>query len=192
VDVIAFHFYVNPHSLPPEEMLPIIRHVQEVLAQNGASNKPIWNTETGWLEPGKFDSEELAAAFLARALILSWAAGVQRFYWYAWDNQHTTIITFNESTRSITPAGSAYGIVQRWLVGTKMDSCTSAADATWTCQLNRSDRKEWIVWNTKGNRKFDVPRAWRVANTTRLLQDSHPLKEVSVDIGPIPVLFTGR
>ena len=192
VDVIAFHFYVNPHTLPPEDMLPIIRHVQEVLAQNGASNKPVWNTETGWLEPGKFDSDDVAAAFLARALILSWAAGVQRFYWYAWDNQHTTIMTFNESTRSITPAGVAYGIVQRWLVGAKMENCDSTSDATWRCQLNRSGKNEWIVWNAQGSRKFDVPSAWHVASTTRLLQDAHALKGSSVDIGPVPVLLAGR
>jgi hypothetical protein len=192
VDVIGFHFYVNPHTLLPEDMLPVIQHVHEVLADNGLANKPVWNTETGWLEPAKFDSDELAAGFLARAFILSWAAGVQRFYWYAWDNQFTAIVTYKESARTITPAGSAYKIMEQWLVGTKIQSCTSTLEHTWTCQLNRSGKNGWIVWNTQGNHKFDVPRAWRVASVTRLLQDSHPLSGSSVDIGPVPVLFTGR
>ena len=192
VDVIGFHFYVNPHTLLPEDMLPIIHHVRELLADNGLSNKPVWNTETGWLPPEKFDSNELAAGFLARAFILSWAAGVQRFYWYAWDNQYTAIVTYNESTRSVTPAGYAYGVMQQWLVGTRMDSCTSTPDHTWTCELKRSGKKEWIVWNTQGSRKFDLPQSWSVASATPLLQDSHPFSGASVDIGPIPMLFTPR
>jgi len=192
VDVIGFHFYVNPHTLLPEEMLPVIQGVHEVLADNGLANKPVWNTESGWLKPAKFDSDELAAAFLARAFILSWAAGIQRFYWYGWDNQYMAIITYKESERTITPAGSAYKIMEQWLVGARMQSCTSTSDHTWTCQLNRSRKKEWIVWNSQGNHKFDVPRAWSVASATRLLQDSHPLKEASVDVGPVPVLLTAR
>jgi hypothetical protein len=190
VDVIGFHFYVNPHTLLPEDMLPVIQHVHQVLADNGLANKPLWNTETGWLEPAKFDSDELAAGFLARAFVLSWAAGIQRFYWYGWDNQYMAIITYKESARTITPAGSAYKIMEQWLVGTKMQSCTSTSDHTWTCQLNRSGKNEWIVWNTQANHKFDVPRAWSVASTTRLLQASHPLRGASVDIGPVPVLLT--
>jgi hypothetical protein len=192
VDVIAFHFYVDPHTLPPEEMLPVIQRVRQVLVDNGLAEKPVWNTETGWLPPAKFDSDELAAGFLARAFILSWAAGVQRFYWYAWDNQFTAIITYNEAARAITPAGSAFKITEQWLVGAKMEGCTSTSDNTWTCQLNRSGKKEWIVWNSQGNHKFDVPRAWSLASITRLLQDSKPLNGSSVDIGPVPVLFTGR
>jgi Glycosyl hydrolases family 39 len=192
VDVIGFHFYVNPHTLPPEDMLPVIQHVHEVLADNGLANKPVWNTETGWLEPAKFDSDELAAGFLARAFILSWAAGIQRFYWYGWDNQFMAIVTYKESARTITPAGSAYKIVEQWLVGTMMQSCTSTSDYTWMCQLNRSGKKEWIVWNTRGNHKFEVPRTWSVARSTTLLQDSHPLSGSNVDIGPVPALFTSR
>jgi hypothetical protein len=192
VDVIGFHFYVNPHTLLPEDMLPIIQHVHELLADNGLSNKPVWNTETGWLPPAKFDSDELAAGFLARAFILSWAAGIQRFYWYAWDNQYTAIMTYNESTRSVTPAGHAYGVLQQWLVGAKMDSCTSTPDHTWTCELKRTGKKEWIVWNTQGSRTFDVPRSWTVTSATLLLHDSQPFKGGSVGIGPVPMRFTAR
>jgi hypothetical protein len=192
VDVIGFHFYVSPHTLLPEDMLPVIQRVHELLAANGLSNRPIWNTETGWLPPAKFDSNELAAGFLARAYILSWAAGIQRFYWYAWDNQYTAIVTYNETTRSVTPAGNAYGVIQQWLVGAKIDSCSSAPDQTWSCELTRSGKKEWIVWNTQGNRQFDVPRGWNVATATRLLQDAHALKGTTAEIAPVPTLFTRR
>jgi Glycosyl hydrolases family 39 len=190
VDVIAFHFYVDPHTLPPEDMLPVIQRVRQVLAENGSANKPVWNTETGWLPPAKFDSDELAAGFLARAYILSWAAGVQRFYWYAWDNRYVAIITYKEDEHTVAPAGHAYEIIQRWIVGTSMNRCAESADHTWTCQLNRTGKSQWIVWNAQGNRKFDIPAAWKVKSLTPLLSKRKSLSSTTIDVGPIPVLLT--
>lgn len=191
VDVIGFHFYVDPHTLSPEDMLPVIQHVQQVLSENGLANKPLWNTETGWLRPARFDSDELAAAFLARAFIVSWAAGVQRFYWYAWDNRAAVaIVTYKEDERTITPAGKAFKIAQDWLVGARMDSCSESTDHTWTCQLNRIGKKEWIVWNPDGQRTFTVPRTWHVHGATTLLRDSRPLVGPNLEIGPVPMLLS--
>lgn len=189
VDVIAFHFYVDA-PLTPEGMLPIIQRVRQLLADNGSPNKPVWNTETGWLPPAKFESDELAAAFLARAFILSWAAGVERFYWYAWDNQYVTLVTYKPDGRTVTPAGHAYGIIQRWMVGATMNDCSESAEHTWTCQLKRNSKKQWIVWNTQGKRTFDLPRSWSVASATLLLEDSHPVKAARIDISPVPTLLT--
>ena len=71
VDVIGYHFYDAPH--PPEDMVPLIQKVEQLMAENGAGNKPLWNTETGWPYPKPFPSDDLAAAYLARAYILNWA-----------------------------------------------------------------------------------------------------------------------
>jgi hypothetical protein len=190
VDVIGFHFYVSPHTLLPEDMLPIIQRVRQVVSENGLRNKPLWNTETGWLEPAKFDSDELAAGFLARAYILSWAAGVQRFYWYAWDNRSLAIVTYKIVDHTITPAGQAYNIMEQWLVGAQMAGCTESADHSWTCELNRSGKKEWIVWNPQATRKFDVPKAWHVRSVTLLLHDRRSWDGSGIEIGPVPTLLT--
>lgn len=192
VDVIGFHFYVNPHTLLPEDMVPIIQRVRQVISDSGMGNKPLWNTETGWLEPARFDSDELAASFLARAFILSWAAGVQRFYWYAWDNRSLAIVTYKEDQHTITPAGYAYKVMEQWLVGARIDGCTESADHSWTCQLNRSGKKEWIVWNPRASRKFDVPGAWHVESVRPLLHDQRSLNGASIEIGPAPTLLTRR
>ncbi len=192
VDVIGFHFYVNPHTLLPEDMLPVIQRVRQVMADNGSSNKPLWNTETGWLPPAKFDSDEVAAGFLARAYILSWVAGVQRFYWYAWDNGSLAIVTYKRNERTITPAGSAYKIMEQWLVGARIDKCSESPDHSWTCELNRSGKDEWIVWNSQGFRKFEVPAAWHVRSITPLLENQSFMKGSRIDIGPIPILLKGR
>lgn len=192
VDVIGYHFYVNPNTKSPEEMLPVIHRVREVLAENGVASKPLWNTETGWLVPAQFPSEEVAAGFLARAYILAWAAGVQRFYWYAWDNRSLAIVTYEEVEHKVTPAGNAFKVIQQWLVGAKMDSCLEGADQSWTCELSRSGTKERILWNPQGIRKFEVPGGWHVKGVTPLLQERRLLKGSSIDIGPTPTLLTGR
>ena len=192
VDVIGYHFYVNPHTKLPEEMVPFIQNVRQVIAENNLENKPLWNTESGWLQPAHFESEEIAAGILARAYILAWAAGIQRFYWYAWDNRLMAVKTYNEEDHTVTPAGYAYKLMQQWLVGAEMASCTESPDDIWSCQLNRSGKKQWIVWNPQGSRKFDVPKAWHVRSITPLLHDSKSLSESKIDIGPTPVLLTGR
>ena len=191
-DVVGYHFYGDPPSAPPEAMVPVIQRVRRIMSENGLGNKPLWNTETGWLVPAKMESEEIAAAFLARAYIVAWAAGVQRFYWYAWDNRSLAIVTYKEAERQVTPAGNAYKVIEQWLVGATMVDCTESADHTWTCQLNRSGKKEWIVWSSQGNRKFDVPAAWHVKTLTPLLHDRVSLTGSSIDIGPVPMLLTGQ
>jgi hypothetical protein len=190
VDVIGYHFYVTP-SLP-EDLVPVIQRVRQVISESGSGNKPLWNTEMGWLAPARFDSEEVAAGFLARAFILGWAAGVQRFYWYAWDNRSLAIVTYKEDEHRVTPAGTAYNVMQQWLIGAKMDGCVESADHIWTCQLNRSGKKQWIVWNPQGTRKFDVPAAWHVKSATPLLHDRRSLNGASIEIGPAPTLLTGH
>lgn len=191
-DVVGYHFYAYPPAAPPEAMVAVIRRVQQIMAENGLGNKPLWNTETGWIRPAVMESDEMGAAFLARSYIVAWAAGVQRFYWYAWDNKLMAIVTYKEDEHKVTPAGNAYQVIQQWLVGATMRSCQSGADHTWTCELNRSGKKEWIVWNPDGNRKFDVPGSWRVKTATPLLQEGGAFTGSSIDIGPLPLLLIGR
>jgi hypothetical protein len=192
VDVIGFHFYVNPHTKLPEDMVPLIQSARHIMSENNLANMPLWNTETGWLVPARFDSEDVAGGILARAYILAWAAGVQRFYWYAWDNRSLAIVSYKEDSHTVTRAGLAYKVIQQWFVGARMDGCTESADSNWTCQLNRSGKQEWIVWNSQRNMKFDVPEAWHVKSATPLLQDRRPLTGSSIEIGPVPMLLTAH
>jgi hypothetical protein len=189
VDVIGYHLYVGN---APENLLPLIQRVRQVMADNNLGSIPLWNTESGWLNPARFDSDEVAAGFLARAYILAWTAGVQRFYWYAWDNRSMAIVTYKEDERLVTPAGYAYKVMEQWLVGARMDGCTESADHNWTCQLSRLGKKQWIVWNTQGDQKFDVPGAWHVGRVTPLLYGPRSLNGPRIEIGPAPTLLTGR
>jgi len=190
VDVIGYHCYVTPKM--PEEMVPLVQTIRQILADNGIANKPVWDTESGWLDPTRFDSDDVAAGYLARAYILLWAAGAQRFYWFAWDNHKVAIRTLQEDNQTPTPAGRAYVTMQQWLIGAQMADCVkSPADGTWASHLKRPGQNQWIVWNPQGNRKFNVPPDWKIATITPLLQPTQPLNGLHIDIGPAPVLLTG-
>jgi hypothetical protein len=188
VDVIGYHFYVTPK--PPEDLIPFIQKVRQIMTANGAGRKPLWNTETGWLEPSHFDSDEAAAGVLARSYILAWAAGVERYYWYAWDNRKVALKTTREDNSTSTSAGQAFAVIQQWLVGAAIVSCSQSPDQTWTCQLNRGGKKEWVVWNPAGEIKFTPPASWNVKSAAPLMQKVAP-SGPNMNIGPVPVLYSG-
>lgn len=189
VDVIGYHFYVAPQA--PEASLPLVSRVKHLLVAHGAGGKPIWNTETGWFLPKPFPSEELAAAYVARAYLLNWAAGVQRLYWYSWDNHGwVTLETTEKDNRTLKSAGKAYDQIFHWLVGASVQDCTADKQQTWTCKLERDGKLQWIVWNSAGPRRFVPPAAWRVTTVAPLLSEPHTIENFAFEIGPIPVLVT--
>jgi hypothetical protein len=187
VDVIGYHFYVN--NQPPENMVPIIQQVNQILADNHEAKKPLWNTETGWLPPSIFETEDLAAAYVARSYILSWSAGVQRFCWYAWDNG-PPLQMVDKETHGLKPAGKAFGVVQDWLIGARMNHCEQNAGRTWTCELNRNGTLQRIIWNQDGRAKFEVPGQWHARTVTPLLQESYKLVGDTLEVGQVPVLVS--
>jgi glycosyl hydrolase family 39 (putative alpha-L-iduronidase) len=189
VDVIGYHFYVYPQ--PPEAMVDLIQRVKQTLANDGAADKPIWNTEIGWAGPKPFPSEEMGAAYIARAYTLSWAAGVTRLYWYSWyDHKWVSLETTEADNQTLKPAGQAYGIIQQWLSGARMDWCNRGEDGTWNCQLDRGGAKEWIVWNSNGMKTFAVPSSWHVTTVTSLLGEPQAGSGSNILIGPTPLLLT--
>lgn len=176
VDVIGFHFYVAPDK--PEDMLELIADVRRTMEKHGVAAKPLWNTETGWLianRRGKIDPKGVgfppqtrildsneASAYVARALILSWAAGVKRVYWYAWDNKAMGLS--EDSGKFLKPAAHAYGQTRQWLHDGKLDFCRNNRRAIWTCQLtDSSGKRAWLVWSVEGETRWQPPAEWRSA-----------------------------
>jgi hypothetical protein len=158
IDVVAHHFYVITSG--PEALAPIIREVRQAMNKNGVSEKPLWNTETGW----RFGSEneipdyqtsrphrkvsKADPSFVLKAFILSKAGGVDRFYWYAWDNT---------STLGMTDPGSKSPkrVIREWpeafdrLLGASQVRCSQNQN-NWTCSFVRKNgRKDEISWSSE-------------------------------------------
>ncbi|MGB3509690.1 MAG: glycosyl hydrolase [Microcoleaceae cyanobacterium] len=188
-DVIGYHFYVS--GKPPEAMVSEILQVRKVMAKYGAENIPLWNTEAGWLGDEPFTDEEKAAAYVARAYILNWLAGVSRFYWYDWDSPRGLQLNMTaEDSKTLKPAAIAYEKIQKWLVGATMKSCDSSWQKTWICQLTRNDNYQgWIVWNQEGKLDFQIPQEWDVKQVSNLAGDSDKLSGLRLEITPSPLLL---
>lgn len=151
IDVVAHHFYVPNGG--PEEMVPMIRSVKSVMAANGIADKPLWNTETGWwiangdgtpdhpmVAKGgwlKLSLKNESGEYLQRAFLLARAEGVERFYWYSWDNRYG--LGMIEPT-----SGAPKPMVEGWrgivndLVGAKDVKCENT-HRTWKCSFIRKD-----------------------------------------------------
>jgi Glycosyl hydrolase catalytic core len=187
VDVIGYHFYVGDG--PPERIPLLVREVQAVLAKHKIQ-KPIWCTEAGWADPKPFP-QEVSPGFVARSFILAWAAGISRFYWYAWDNHEwVTLEMVERDNKTVKPAGLAYGTIERWLLGAAMQRCRSDNSDTWICELSRNGAAYWIVWREQGETPFLVPADWKVGTVETLSgAESDASPSQSVSIGPLPVLL---
>jgi len=188
VDVIGYHCYVFPS--PPEAMAHLIGQIKSLMRANGIGQKPMWDTEAGWARPAPFPSEQLGAAYLARAYIVNWASGAGRFYWYSWDaHGWVSLFTTQNDSHALTPAGKAYGVIQEWLAGAIMQQCSSDSAQTWTCSLRRSGKPFWIVWNIKGPSTFTPSALWHAKTVTPLLDKPHRLSGATMDIDTTPVLL---
>lgn len=201
-DVIGYHLYVSPQ--PPEAAIPVIRAVQQVMAKHGV-DKPLWNTEAGWVMANReemadptmvgFDStikplpEDLAAAYVARSLILVWAAGVQRYYWYAWDNRAMGLI--EPRSKAGKPAARAYAQTAEWLTGRVLKDCRTMAGGIWSCNLLDQDGvQSRVLWRPAGRLRMPVPKEWQASDYQTLDGTVHTLPaNAYIEIGPAPVLI---
>lgn len=191
-DAVAFHLYTSS----PESMLPIIARIQAVMSKHGMGDRELWNTETGYVtenpdEPrtsgGKPPlSESEAGAYVARSLVLAAAAGVRRFYWYAWDNFRLGL-TFGRG-RVPNLAAQAYEQTGRWLRGATIEACESEDRRQWICTIKRGTRVAWIAWRTDGEGEWRPPAP--VAEFETLGGSRFPVADtraIRVDRNPILV-----
>jgi hypothetical protein len=186
-DVISQHFY--PQTSTPEDLMKYISQFKALMAKYGLANKPLWNTESGWLKPAMIESDRQAMAYIARIYLINWASGVQRFYWYAWDNQAAvSLYLTNIDRKTPTPVTKGYEQIQKWMVGSQMQQCTANFARTWICHFSRKGQPFWVVWNQNRQLAFTVPPNWQVRKIQDLSGKSTPLpssRQVTVDFSPV-------
>jgi hypothetical protein len=195
-DVIGYHFYVSP--APPEEMVKWIEQVKGIMAKYGQSRKPLWNTEVGYYvqsadrevkADGPFivTTYDQHAAYVSRAYILNWAAGVSRLNWYAWDDGYEGLA--DKAGTVPKPSAEAYDNTAMWLTGAVMKSCSSDSTDTWICEITRPGQYGgYLVWNTKERRKFEIPSNWNARwqqNLNAPARSVAGVKETEIGIKPI-------
>lgn len=188
-DVIGYHFYVTPE--PPEKMISLIQKVKSSLRSRGCANKPLWNTESGWASPKHFSSDAEAAGYMMRTYLVNWLMGVDRCYWYAWDNHNwSTLELTTRSGNQMTEVGAAYGVIRSWMLGSVLRSCSRQGSETWICRLDRRHGTGWVLWSEGDPKQFSVPSSWHVDQIKSWNGGiSADKKQIA---GAAPILLEGR
>ncbi|MDO9280004.1 MAG: hypothetical protein Q7U05_15730 [Polaromonas sp.] len=145
VDVISQHFYFDDE---PEQVIPTIRVMRQVMAKHGLSHIPIWNTEVGisfeklakrW---PRMSSEELVYTLILRSYLINFSEGVSRVYWYAWDNND---MGFFSSKLKFDFGSAAASAAIRQINKIESSNCQSTNDL-WQCRVKAGDRRFKVVW----------------------------------------------
>jgi hypothetical protein len=143
-DATAFHAYVGAN---PNAVLNLTNNVRALMKQYSIGNEPLFVTEGSWGQNSTLTASQ-EAQYLAREYLYLWSENVSRYYWYSWDStQWGTLWT---SGGGINSAGTAYGLLDQWLVGSLSTStpCSEDIDLTWSCNLTLADGDPaQILWN---------------------------------------------
>lgn len=200
-DVIAHHFYTG--HMAPETMLPTISAVRDVMQSLGVGEKPLWNTESGWLislgsevditaagfpKSARVITEDEATAYIPRALLLAKHSGVSRFYWYSWDHQSMGI-SLGRGTGWTRP-GRLYKSFVRLVKGASIEGCRTRLSG-WSCTLKYPDgTRLWASWSEAGSFQVPSPFSGRLQSTLSSgeIQETSSVREgqlVSVGFEPV-------
>lgn len=172
-DVAALSLYPLPQysgrAGVPEDSIRLLNAAKKQLRRSGVSStKPIWDTEINYgLQSGKRGGTAAApisvskqASNVVRTYLLQAANNVKRIYWYRYDwgripgggTLGNTLLTDPDNAATLTAAGRAYVMVQKWMHGTLQGKpgqrpCAKDSHGTYLCVVTDSTGTKRIYWN---------------------------------------------
>ncbi len=184
-DILSFHGYWGQTA---ESIQNVVASYQAVATKYGQSKKPLWDTEASWSgDPTHvLQGGPQQAAFLAKYYLLQWSDGIARFVWYAYDGGSTGGLW--DAQTGVHPAGIAYGVVEKWMVGSQMTvPCVEDGNGTWTCTLTRNGDHALVIWNSTSNTNVTVKNEY--LQQTDLTGATTTIAASAVLVGNSPVLL---
>ena len=191
VDAVSLQLYPDAEGTP-ESSMELLDAMKATLQKHGV-DKPIWNTEInygltgGQVEPAP---EDVQVMNVVATYLLNAANGVERVYWYGWDQQgNVDTLMVEPDGVTVTPAGKAFRTVHDWLDGGTVGSCDSDAEGTWTCQVDHPDGARTVVWNAETTVSVPVPEGATSAEEVGG-KASDVEAGSTVEVGTVPVSFS--
>ena len=154
-DVASFHGYGNDTT--PENIVAQVQLLGQTLNKHGLANLQLWNTEASWgEETSTVDQDQ--ASWLMRYHTVQAAAGVSRFVWYAYDNCNWGTLwsvspcgNTQVPPNGLTVPGTAYDVIEAWLIGANLTRCDRYQNGLWACELTRAGNYDaWMLWSSTG------------------------------------------
>jgi len=182
VDAVAYHFY----SDGTPRFVTQVDDVRRVMRRCGVASKPLWNTECG-VDDGE------SPALLAQLLLLGAAQRVERFYYYAWDDEYTGMLAAGPSARART---AAYAQAQGWLQGTTVSPPERLPAGVLRIRARRGEERLAFLWAERESRLTQpAPTGWKLASVERLFEASRPMapdehaanRAATLKLSPLPL-----
>ena len=209
-DVMTYHGYVYKSGCigfpKASDEIALVGRERSVMAKYGQADKPLWDSEVSWglTSASCFYDHDLQAAFTAQLLILHVSLGVQRVFWYQYDNQnHGTLWQPNpyhpNYPGTLMKAGVAYQQVYDWMVGATMSTPCTTANNIWTCGFTRSGGYQAeAIWDTAKTCKdgkcgtAQYPVGSQYLSYLTLDGKTHTIVGGKVPIGAKPILVQNQ
>lgn len=186
-DVVSQHYYF---AKEPEQIVPVMRAMRQIMDKYGLSHVPIWNTEVGMSFQAQVSHwrgmslADLVYSLTLRTYLINDWLGVSRVYWYAADNGNMGFYDQRTGTDFGTEAATA---AVHFLEGVRAVHCQSRADF-WQCEVRKRRRRVKVVW-LAGRRVKPVEVAFkhRAVRWGRVVQFFAPGAPIELDGRPVIV-----
>lgn len=199
VDLIAYHFYASD----AQQFVDQVAEVRALMARREVSHLQLWNTECGVeraavkagaapaMDASDAAADALAADRVAQFVILGAATGLDRFYYYAWDNYLTGMIDRTGTANARTPA---YGRTQQWLLGARIGAPSRLPNGGFRVEAVHGQQRKVLAWSDAGDLTQSVLGAGqRIERIESLRDTSEPDAGAALSTMPVCIsLGTGR
>ncbi|OQW33595.1 MAG: hypothetical protein A4E19_04210 [Nitrospira sp. SG-bin1] len=158
VDYVSWHYY--PTTVP-ENSLPLIVALRDVLKRHSLDDVPVLNTEgrvrLSHSKEKALLSDDQAIQLVMRSYLVQLALGIDGFIWYVWDDDtEQTVRLWQPGVRryeALSPAGLALKTLSGWLVGKKVQSVSVSwqahDDQVWRLELvTPKGEHKVVLWRT--------------------------------------------
>ena len=190
IDVVGIHIYPYPGN-GPESMIGLANQFRILADGAGLGDKPMWNTEIGYGRTPDFVFDgDTAASLILRTYLVLPANGLDRNYWYMWDDREFVGVYLVEADRTTqTPAALAFAEAKRWLEGASIIECGDRGGGLWSCELSKEGSVVTVAWKLGGAGSYTVPAGTTVAYP--FTGDPAPASAgATVELGELPVLYS--
>lgn len=201
VQAICYHFYAEGS----EHFVKQVIEVRAIMARQGVSHLPLWNTETGvdTLLPTDPPSgisartRDAAVDRLHQLLILGAATGMERFYYYAWDNWRSGMVgPYGQPLEGIT----AFKRLQNWLLNSTFNGCSGYSNAI-VCTAKINEATFMYFWATKPSSVvIKIPLGFKAMSFEYLngiegqqnIKAINDGKQIQLDSNPVRIALTRK